>query len=253
MYWDRSPVAHSSFSCPTVDSNFYKIRHVVASVVHNRYWNPSNQWIEPGTIVDQHLDNNNNRPPILYAPDALIETATAQEVMDVQERSIDVLFCGSITSHYSMLRRFIWNHLNTTFSSSSNSYVRLEHAANETELQRLGPNSKMVVVVQGDEWEFMGENSNLWTAMAYSGAMVLTDVLLAPPRGVQNTTNVVTFSSWSKLIRLIHYYHAHKNQNERTEIAKAGLDLVWNKYRDVHVVEQVLFGNRKTTITTAEQ
>ncbi|KAL7559767.1 hypothetical protein ACA910_010437 [Epithemia clementina (nom. ined.)] len=157
-------------------------------------------------------------------------------------------------------------------SSSSSSSDNRSHAPTTTATTPACPvhdllRSKIALLVQSDEWE---GPPCLMEAMA-SGAVVLMDVMLAPPRGIQNGTNVWTFASDSGFQQALKHLllvpstvpsaassspQQHQGgggsssrstlvvspEQRRWTLARAAVDLVWSKHRAVHRVEQILFG-----------
>lgn len=97
--------------------------------------------------------------------------------------------------------------------------------------------AKIIVVTQSDEYE--DHDDRLMEALA-SGALVMADEMLAPPAGLQNTTNVIFFDSRKSLDRLLRYYVKH--ESERLTIAQQGRRFAVDHHRCSHVVESVLFG-----------
>jgi hypothetical protein len=102
--------------------------------------------------------------------------------------------------------------------------------------------SKIVVVAQRDEWE---DHYRLMEALA-SGALVLTDPMLAMPEGLKNATNVVIYNSLESIPQIIKYYL--ENDKERHHIAKQGFELAMGRHRAWHRMEKVLFGSPQTNV-----
>uniref|UniRef100_A0A7R9WX64 Spore protein YkvP/CgeB glycosyl transferase-like domain-containing protein n=1 Tax=Craspedostauros australis TaxID=1486917 RepID=A0A7R9WX64_9STRA len=96
--------------------------------------------------------------------------------------------------------------------------------------------SKIVVVTQRDEWE---DHYRLFESMA-SGALVIHDTMLSPPRGVVDGTSIVFFESLEDLERKIVYYLQH--EEERLGIAERGWMVAMGQHRSWHRVEEVVFG-----------
>ena len=103
--------------------------------------------------------------------------------------------------------------------------------------------SKIVVVTQADEYE--DHDTRLFEALA-SGAMVLCDTMMAPPLGLVHKTNIVFFDSPSKLDQYIQYYLNPKNDIQRQEIARHGVEYALGRHRSWHVLEALLFGKALT-------
>ena len=103
--------------------------------------------------------------------------------------------------------------------------------------------SKIVVVTQSDEYE--DHDTRLFEALA-SGAMVLCDTMMAPPLGLVHKTNIVFFHSTSKLDQYLQYYLDPRNELQRQEIARHGLEYALGRHRSWHGLEAVLFGKALT-------
>jgi spore maturation protein CgeB len=74
--------------------------------------------------------------------------------------------------------------------------------------------------------------------------MVMTDPMVAPPRGLVNGTNVVVYDSPESLRRLILHYL--ERGGERRRIARSGQRLALGLHRPWHGLERVLFGRPLT-------
>ena len=103
--------------------------------------------------------------------------------------------------------------------------------------------SKIVVVSQADEYE--DHDSRLIEALA-SGAMVLCDTMVAPPLGLVHKTNIVFFNSTSKLDHYLKFYLDPKNDLQRQEIARHGMEYALGRHRSWHAIEALLFGKALT-------
>jgi hypothetical protein len=73
-----------------------------------------------------------------------------------------------------------------------------------------------------------------------SGAMVMTDVMLAPPLGLEDRVNVVVYKDPEELKDLIRYYKRH--DDERKKIARKGYELAMGSHRCWHRMEELIFG-----------
>jgi Glycosyl transferases group 1 len=103
--------------------------------------------------------------------------------------------------------------------------------------------SKIVVVTQADEYE--DHDTRLLEAMS-SGAMVLCDMMIAPPLGLVHKTNIVFFDSASKLDQYLQFYLDPENDKQRQEIARHGVEYALGRHRSWHVLEALLFGKALT-------
>ena len=77
-----------------------------------------------------------------------------------------------------------------------------------------------------------------------SGALVMSEVMAAPPSGLVNGTNVVLYDSPDSLRRLVLYYL--EREDERRMIAQRGQKLALGLHRSWHGLERVLFGQPMT-------
>ena len=98
--------------------------------------------------------------------------------------------------------------------------------------------TKIVVIAQHDEWE--GDNFRLLESMA-SGALVLSDVMVSPPYGLKNNTNIVYYHDAVSLKRLILYYLDPKNEGKRQKIASRGAAFALSQLGP-NRIETLLFG-----------
>lgn len=98
---------------------------------------------------------------------------------------------------------------------------------------------KIVVVAQKDEWE---DHYRLFEALL-SGALVMSDVMLSLPTGLQD--GLVFYQNMDELKDKIIYYL--QNTMERRNIAKHGRQVALTMHRSWHWVERVLLGKAMTT------
>ena len=128
--------------------------------------------------------------------------------------------------------------------------------------------AQVVVMVQADEWEGA---PCLFEALA-SGAVVVTDAMQHSPLGIQNGTTVSTFDSLDSLERLLQYWLTNttgveqeqedkdnqqqqqqdwrrRRQQRRQVMTRQALDLVWHQHRPIHRLEQVLWGQTRSSPT----
>jgi hypothetical protein len=100
--------------------------------------------------------------------------------------------------------------------------------------------SKIVVVAQRDEWE---DHYRLFEALI-GGAMVMTDLMLSLPQGLENGTSLIEYTSAEDLSQKILYYLQH--EEERLEIAKRGRFVAMSQHRSWHRIEEIVFGKPMT-------
>ena len=98
------------------------------------------------------------------------------------------------------------------------------------------------MVTQRDEWE---DHYRLMEALS-CGAMVVSDVMLAPPFGLMDRENVVYFRNLTHLKDVVTYYLNH--DQERIEIARKGWELAMGRHRSWHRLEELLFGCPQTSV-----
>eukprot|EP00934_Nitzschia_sp_Nitz4_P007197 Nitzschia sp. Nitz4//scaffold3_size479765//127406//128890//NITZ4_000055-RA/size479765-processed-gene-0.66-mRNA-1//1//CDS//3329550623//7187//frame0 len=103
--------------------------------------------------------------------------------------------------------------------------------------------SKIVVVVQRDDWE---DHYRLFEALV-SGALVIHDKMLAPPKGLCHGENIVFFETLRELELAVKFYL--ENQDQRLRIAKKGSELALGRHRSWHRVEELVFGYAYTNVS----
>jgi hypothetical protein len=208
------------------------------SLVENRYFDSEQNWIHPGQLLP---DTSSLQHSPLVLRESFVDmiqnissTYTVQQKK--QGRSTDILFNWKPGdySHYVVLRRRVAEQVSriqgNVTSLSDTTYVKAL-------LQ-----SKIVVVAQRDEWE---DHYRLYESLA-SGALVLTDPMLALPEGLVNGTNLLVYETLQDLEHLLTYYLEH--DEERQEIAKRGFAMVMGRHRTWHRMEQILFGQPQTSV-----
>ena len=102
--------------------------------------------------------------------------------------------------------------------------------------------SKIVVVTQKDDWE---DHYRLFEAVV-SGALVIADRMLAPPKDFVDKQSIVFFDTIPHLEKLINYYLFHPQ--ERKQIALEGWKLAMTRHRSWHRIEEVLVGRILTQV-----
>ena len=267
VYFDTTDSARIT-SCPKVNRLFRdRFRIMKRSIVKGRHWNSPKQWITKGKIMENSVQGAG---PVLHAPhflrepfvelvsQALHASGTDLSQIVTRRRQLDVthVWRKGDSSHYGRLRRqvsLVIQKLNGTRLKSHSlrwlvrpqgddvkiikGVIQKEYVANLL-------NSKIVVVAQRDEWE---DHYRLLESMA-SGALVLTDEMLAAPHGLRNGTNVLTYHDAKNLRDLILYYAHPDNEKERLTIAQRGFDLAMGKHRSWHRMEQILFGAARSKV-----
>lgn len=261
VYFDYSSSARTKV-CPCIEDHFTKerIRLAKRSLVQERYWNQSNDWVEIGE-VPSNIGNTITGGPVLHAPHALREpfvdlvkrqvgtTPSAKKLVN-RNRKTDVSFFWrkGDNSHYSFLRRLV-GYVVMDMGKKYRWLVKILGDEDAIEFNLAQPeyadqllNSKIVVVAQRDEWE---DHYRLFESMA-SGALVFTDVMVAAPRNLRNRTNVVIYDGPESLQKLLRYYLSSKQAKTRLTIARRGYEYVMGKHRSWHRLEALLFGTQLT-------
>lgn len=267
VYFDMS-ASTRIITCPKVNLLFQNRHRVIKqSIVEGRFWDPRDAWVSHGKIMDNTIEGDG---PVLHAPyclreqfvDVLLEALNIvhEDLSQVvsRKRKLDVLHVWrkGDASHYGSLRRqvsLIIQNLNETRADghSLRWLVRPRGGEGAVEKGTIRPeyvvrllSSKIVVVAQRDEWE---DHFRLMESLA-SGALVMTDVMLATPHGLKNGTNIITYHDSESLRRLVHYYTHPRHEAERVAIAQKGWELAMGRHRSWHRMEQLLFGAARSKV-----
>jgi hypothetical protein len=203
---------------------------------------------------------------LLHAPLILPEffvdqmiTATSlrdgKKALPARELDVAHFWRDGDNSHYGFLRRKVASTI-TAFNGTKvhghrvrwlvkgiyNSQTPEELNDIQSEYVRLLLSAKIVVVGQNDEWE---DHAVLMEALS-SGALVMTDNMLAPPWGLKNHSNVVMYDSPNSLDELVRYYLHPQNEQRRLAIAQKGWELAMTGHRSWTRMETLLFGKTYT-------
>lgn len=100
---------------------------------------------------------------------------------------------------------------------------------------------KIVVVAQKDNWE---DHFRLFEALC-SGALVVHDQMLAPPKGLVDGESIVFYRNMTDLKIKILYYLKH--DEKRLAIARRGRQVALQRHRSWHRMEEVVFGKVLST------
>ena len=100
--------------------------------------------------------------------------------------------------------------------------------------------TKIMVVTQRDTWE---DHYRLFEALI-TGTMVLSDVMLAPPAGIEDGKSVVFFRNPEELEEKLVYYL--NNTDERLSIARKGREVAMTRHRSWHRMEDIVFNQTLT-------
>lgn len=261
VYFDMSN-SPRIVTCPQVNALFQeRYRVVKQSIVQGRHWNFNRQWVSLGQVIE---NEPRGAGPVLHAPCFLRESfvdklwgvvnATGESLVHLiqRPRKLDVMHVWrkGDASHYGRLRRQVSQVIQDLNGTQIDGHslkwlVRPQGDEDAIEKALIQPEyvasmltTKIVVVAQRDEWE---DHFRLMEALA-SGALVLTDVILATPHGLKNGTNIITYHDEDSLRRYILYYAHPDHAQERVAIATQGWQLVMGKHRSWHRMEQLLFG-----------
>jgi hypothetical protein len=264
LYVDLSASARVE-SCPRVEAHFGKenIRQAKQSIVDERYWDQRLNWVHTGKMIPNDYHNSTGEGPLLHAPLILpesfidqIHSATSllrDAKKDLPDRELDVahFWRDGDNSHYGFLRRKVastitalngtavhGHHVRWLVKGIYNSKTPEELDRIQSEYVRLLLVAKIVVVAQNDEWE---DHTVLMEALS-SGALVMTDTMLAPPWGLKNRSNVVMYDSPSSFENLVRYYLHPQNEKRRLSIAQRGWELAMTEHRSWTRMETLLFG-----------
>ena len=266
VYFDLS-ASTRVITCPKVNTLFHNGYRVIKQSIVEGYWNPNNEWVSHGRIVDNTIEGDGT---VLHSPhflrerfvDLILEAlhAANEDLSQIvtRHRRLDVvhMWRKGDASHYGRLRRqvsAVIQDLNDTKvdGHSLRWLVRPRGDDDGIEKGTIQPeyvasliSSKIVVVAQRDEWE---DHFRLMESMA-SGAMVMTDVMLAAPHGLKNGTNIITYYDAESLRRLILYYTRPRHEEERIAIAQRGWELAMGRHRSWHRMEQLLFGAARSKV-----
>lgn len=257
-----------------------RIRIAKRSIIEGRHWNHTRQWVEPGSLIANNHKNILHWPG--YVSESFLSqlryvVADAQadksygrplETSHYWQSSENI----ATSLYYNVLRQRVTRQLNETqgylvgknepakfvdrvgMGIDEDASIELEVTSEDTSDEEedvevslttlhiaLLASSKIVVVAQNDEWE--DHDNRLMEALA-SGAMVLADVMQAPPAGLKNKTNIVFYDGAASLHRLIRYYLS--NNEKREKIARHGVQFALGRHRSWHVLESLLFGKAMT-------
>ena len=250
-----------------------RIRLAKRSIVQNRYYDRTTRKMHIGELSPNQWDGT---PPdydrrVLQSPISLRESF----VMGIQnitggnpvaykdsKRDVDVGFFwkSGDYSHYGFYRRDIAKVIKTLHHSAldKKNGKRMENTVGIAYSEEKSMESghvqfryieqilacKIVVITQRDEWE---DHYRLMESLA-SGALVMTDSMVALPDGLVDKVNILIYDSPKMLKDLIKYYLSPENKTERKRIASKGYKLVMGRHRSWHRLEELLFGRPLTNV-----
>mmetsp|Transcript_4242 Transcript_4242/g.10073 ORF Transcript_4242/g.10073 Transcript_4242/m.10073 type:complete len:571 (-) Transcript_4242:128-1840(-) len=249
-----------------------RIRLAKRGIVQNRYYDRNSKTIHKGEVAPNQWKGTPTiyNQPVLQFPLSLRESF----VMGIQNitsgmtivptddriRPVDVgyFWKSGDYSHYGFYRRDIAKVVKTLHHSSLNkkkgtlmeNMVEIAYddakdmEAGHVQVKHLEKllQCKIVVVTQRDEWE---DHYRLMESLA-SGALVMTDAMVALPEGFVDGVNIVVYESPKQLKELIRYYLKSSNKKKRLQIATRGYQLAMGRHRCWHRLEELLFGRPLT-------
>ena len=202
-----------------------------------------------------------------YPSESTSTTTNLIPIFTASNRPLDVLHLWNLSSKEgkSQLRNSVsravlsWNGTTITTTTSSKSSTRSKTTTTTTTTlqtsieergirRRTGRNtvtieyiqgmlqSKIVIVTQKDDWE---DHYRLFESLI-CGPLVITDYMLTLPRGLQNGTHLLMFTSIDELYHYVTYYLTH--EVERQTIASKGYTIAMNQHRSWHRLEELIFG-----------
>lgn len=231
-----------------------RIRLAKRSIVEGRYYNRDNQTIHEGEVAP-NSGAESSAGPVMQTSFVVRERFVSALHNNTREnnpmkstRRTDVCFFWKEGdySHYSFWRREVSNFV-LQLANSSNYTSLVDMVANDEDGMEAGNiqikyvksliHCKIVVIAQRDEW---ADHYRLYESLA-SGALVLTDPIIAPPEGLKNKTNIMVYDSLESLGRMIH--HFLENKDRRKSVGRRGMELALGRFRSWHRVEEMLFGS----------
>lgn len=231
--------SHRRSTCLTDDDEDYPfVLETKRSLVQGRYFDSNRNWIHPGQLIlDPPMMVNVKHSPLVLRESFVDLIQNVSSTFKGGRRTTDVLFHWKPGdySHYAFLRRSVAEQVSLLHGNVTS------HTTDATYVNAL-LQSKIVVVAQRDEWE---DQYRLYESLA-SGALVLTDPMLAMPTGLSNATNLLVYRNLQELKDLIAYYLAH--DQERQAIAQRGFALVMGRHRSWHRMEEIVFGQAQTSV-----
>ncbi len=234
----------------TCDKYFKKdslVRLAKRSIVSNRHYDHSKKSINPGKIIENPANVMQASLVVRERFVSALRNNTREQNPMKSSRRTDVCFFWKPGdySHYGFWRRNVSTFVER-LGKSSRYTTLVDVNANDEDGMESGNiqlkyvsallHCKIVVIAQRDEWE---DHYRLYESLA-SGALVMTDPMLAPPEGLKNKTNILIYDNLKSLRRMIQYYL--ESSSRRNSVARRGMELALGRYRSWHRVEQLLFG-----------
>ena len=254
------------------------LRMAQRSIVHGRFWNPAQNWVELGRVEPnpgQQLSLSGN---ILHSPLPVRESVVAQVTKLAESQRVarsleklrpvdskrpnDIVFFWrkGDNAHYANLRREVAQTIMSVNGVEIGTRTLRTLVRFFGDMETIGSTkivfgryvkemmaTKVVVVAQRDEWE---DHYRLMESLA-SGALVVSDVMVGLPEGLVHGKNIVFYNSTESLHTQLLFYLDPANDALRSTIAKSGWELVMGHHRCWHRVEELVFGSAKTAVSAA--
>jgi hypothetical protein len=261
--------------CPQLSDVTSRITYSYRSKVKNRAWSNNKQWVRVGTILkaakevdgQEHWDYAHRsigvRTDIVEQVQAVLQQESTNSNTTIKllchdicanERATDVSYFWG-TTNFTRKDAHLRDTVYAVLKQWQASYAVQIGIQGEVRAQgrktasydyvRSMLHSKIVVVAQRDEWE---DHYRLLEGIV-AGALVLTDVMVGKPTGLENGVSFVEYANAEELISKIEYYLKH--DNERIAIARRGREIAMSRHRSWHHMETVVFG-APVTICKAE-
>ena len=239
-------------------------RLIKRQIVQGRHWDVSQNWVDTGTIVDNH-GSTISQGTTLHANfvirerlvEAIHNMTTNSEVKKLPKKSRTIhasfFWDKGDTSHYGQLRNKVATLIKMLDQSKVGRDKRVITTLAETVESSLSGGaedgniqkdyvrkllkSKIVVVAQRDEFE---DHLRLMDSLA-SGAMVVTDCMHTLPQGLVNGTHILVYDSETSLKRILRHYLTHSDK--RVEVATNGWNIAMKYHRPWASIERALFGD----------
>jgi len=253
--------------CPNIEGAVGKhfVHYSKRSRVSGRSWSSNKGWVQIGQIMDlSDRGRHYLHTPLVVRTDTIenLQHVLHERGMNLSfpietiERKVDVTHLwpvdetgvGTIESR---LRTTVSRYLDK-LQKESNLKIHVGLAGRAVRQGRRGVKSeyidamlatKILVVTQRDKWQ---DHYRLFEGLV-SGAMVMTDHMLAKPVDIVNGTSIVDFTSLTDLKAKIDYYLEHTE--ERLAIARRGRFAAMMRHRTWHRIEEIIFGDILTNCT----
>jgi hypothetical protein len=243
-----------------------QVRLAKRSIVQGRHYDHDTKAVNLGSVARNQWKQD-GRAPVMHSPlvvrEAFItstQNVTKGQKVQEMDRPMDVgmFWTNGDYSHFGFYRRDTAKVIKTLHHSKITERTLMENQVglSYTDIKGFGSGNiqfqyvrdllscKIVVVTQRDEYE---DHYRLMESLA-SGALVMTDKMLAMPAGLVDKVNVIVYDSPAELKKLVRYYLQPENEKERRRIALEGFKLVMGRHRCWHRLEELIFGQPMTSV-----